>query len=118
MRKESQVKEKQKIIADKNKRVFQGITLKTANKNETLAVLAELAGLPIHIGLDESKNNKIEKAAKSAKTANIDVEDCFEGQFPICFLCHKPIPILKTLSSVEGKPSHRSCITSLEAGKN
>ena len=69
MRKESRVKEIQKIIREKNERVFLGITLKSDNKKQlTLAELAELA-VPHTQEIIEENTVQDKKTAKTAKTA-------------------------------------------------
>lgn len=39
------------------------------------------------------------------------------GKYPICYICHEPIPLLQNLSNIEGRPAHKHCIAELERGK-
>ena len=35
-----------------------------------------------------------------------------------CCICNKPIPLLTTLSNVDGVPAHKLCIEKLETGRS
>lgn len=124
MRTESRVKEKQKIISKKNKRVFVGITLNNKEngiKYKKLADLASLAGSATPQNKNDF-NNKVWKHANSDKTAKkpVDIDEVFpdyKGKFSICFVCHKPISNLNNLDNIDGKLCHKKCKDSLENGR-
>jgi len=40
-----------------------------------------------------------------------------EAFLPTCSLYHLPIPLLSTLSNVNGVPAHKQCIEKLETGR-
>jgi len=40
-----------------------------------------------------------------------------EAFLPTCCLCHLPIPLLNTLSNVDGVPAHKQCIKDLKPGR-
>ena len=77
------------------------------------------------MGTQQNNNNddKLKKSrdvfhAISATSATPNVEaHFFEGQFPVCFSCHKAISELSQLTNVDGKPIHSSCKFKIEVQK-
>ena len=116
MRQTPRIKDTHKRIDEKIERIFQGIVLNPEN----VADVADDAGSTTQETVQE--NNKksvlVQKPATSASPASKDdfVEQYFpEGQYPICFLCHKPVSELQCLTNIDGKPVHRSCVRKIEA---
>jgi len=62
---------------------------------------------------NSSKKKQVKKPATSATFATpekFDIDKFFpEGQYPVCFVCHKSIRQLRFLTNIDGKPVHKSC---------
>lgn len=128
MRSETQVIDTKIRIKGKTERVFQGIKLKDGDENqlsldEVGANVADMAFPHIAFTVKnsiESKKKQVKNTAISASTAtpNYDLDSLFpKGQYPICFVCGKTIPILKDLTNLDGKPCHTICKQQLNAQK-
>ena len=112
MRKEPRIKDKQKMLANKNVRVFEGVTLKKIDgEQETLASLAVLADthipiIPRYSQENNSNNKEIVERANSAKVAkDDDVDNPFYVQ---CFDCRKTLN-KNEVCTFQGKPYCVEC---------
>jgi hypothetical protein len=60
-----------------------------------------------------------EKLQKLQELQSIDemFPDKHDGKYPICLICHEPIPLLQNLSNIEGRPAHKQCVKKYEEGR-
>jgi len=124
MRQTPRVKDTRTKVNDKIERVFQGVTLKTEEDTieeekqqqtpDPLTSLTCLTSFPIQ-EKNETKKNDIEKPVKNVKTVNnsiepLDIDQYFpDGQYPICFVCRKPVSYPNDLTNIDGLPCHAMC---------
>ena len=117
MRQTPRVKDTRKMIDIKVERVFEGITTKNPEDIEenpaNLTSLTDLTSFTTRQSLENSKNNLIEK---TVNPVNVDIDSLFpKGQYPVCFVCRKPVINPNDLTNLNGLPCHVMCRRELVA---
>ena len=99
------------MISGQNKRVFQGITLRKEDQEQTnLAELASLAVSTPRQVLNDSENIQDKKNANSAPSAPVDIESLLgDGKLPTCHNCRKTIHNPNQLTNLDGQLYCKTC---------
>jgi P4 family phage/plasmid primase-like protien len=119
MRQTPRIKDTQIRVKGKPERVFQGVALKT-ELDEDQSKLESVPDVPDRTGVSYSlannefskniENKELKEPGTSGTSGTVGIPEKHDGKYPICFICHRSIPLLQNLSNIEGKPAHKQCI--------